>query len=255
MIKQKRLIRIEASLTPKQAVLLWLRQECRNKTTSEYARWLIQQPPAASPRWKVEKQVVEAIRAAMQAQDPHRIYHALRQVQMQTDFLILLVIRTNCVILDQSQVRWLKMALLYENLRNAVLSRHEASKEAEVLSEWATRVRQIVAELLSLQAASDLIQEKQFDGECILMKDVIEELKQQTTIAQNMLASYDKVASVACKPELATNSQNLREAVNEQASKTAGFIIALAKSKMLEDFGEHEAADGVVRPYFLESLE
>ena len=61
MVKQKRLIQIETSLTPKQAVLLWLRQEQQGKTSDNYARWLIERPPSASPRPRVGKQVVDAI--------------------------------------------------------------------------------------------------------------------------------------------------------------------------------------------------
>jgi hypothetical protein len=65
MINQKRLTRIETSLTPKQAVLLWLRQEHRGRTSTEYLRYMMQRPPSARPRARVETQVVDAIRAAM----------------------------------------------------------------------------------------------------------------------------------------------------------------------------------------------
>src|ERR1700687_534842 len=58
MLNQKRLIRIEASLTPKQAVLLWLRQEYQGRTSLEYGQWLIQRPASAAPRSRVERLVV-----------------------------------------------------------------------------------------------------------------------------------------------------------------------------------------------------
>jgi len=54
------------------------------------------------------------------------------------------------------------------------------------------------------------------------------------------------------QPELATDSEKLRKAVSELASKRAGWIVALAKSKMLDDFGEEEAADAILKPYVLE---
>jgi len=111
MLKQKRLIRIETSLTPKQAVMLWLREEHQGKVSDEYARWLIQRPASAAPRPRVGKQVADAIRAAMKGQEPARINQAVRQGQMYADFLVLLVNRTKWAILNDSQVRWLKIAL------------------------------------------------------------------------------------------------------------------------------------------------
>src|SRR5438445_680654 len=78
-----------------------------------------------------------AIRAAMKGQEPSRINHAVRQGQMYADFLVLLVNRTNWAILDDSQVRWLKIALFYERLRNAALS----NDEAQAVNEWAVILR------------------------------------------------------------------------------------------------------------------
>ena len=67
---------------------------------------------------------------------------------MQADFLILLVSRTNTVIMDDSRCRWLQMALLYEQLCNAALSGHDA----KALSQWAVRLRGVVTDVCALQA-------------------------------------------------------------------------------------------------------
>jgi hypothetical protein len=148
MINKKRLTHIEASLTLKQAVLLWLRQEHQGKTSMEYTRYMMQRPPGARPRARVETQVVDAIRAAMRGEETSRIHQAVRRGQMQADFLILLVSRTNTVIMDDSRCRWLQMALLYEQLCNAALSGHDA----KALSQWAVRLRGVVTDVCALQA-------------------------------------------------------------------------------------------------------
>jgi hypothetical protein len=247
LTKQKRLIRIEASLTPKQAVRLWLRQEHQGKTSDEYLRWMMQRPPSAAPRSRVGRQVVDAIQAAMRGQQPAQVHQAVRQGQMHTDFLILLVNRTNWVILDDSRCRWLQIALLHERLRNVALS----DDEGKAVNEWAVRLREFAIEMFSLQAASELIRGQYFDGECILLKDAIEDLEQQTKLVQNMMDAYDRVATEAGQPELASHSDAFRMVVNERASERAGFIVALAKSKMLDDFGEAEAADAVLKSHIL----
>jgi hypothetical protein len=186
----------------------------------------------------------------MKGQDPKQVSHALRQGQMAADFLILLVNRTNWVILENGQVRWLRIALLYERLHNVGLS----DDEGRELNEWAISLRTFAAELFSFQAATTLIQDKYFDGECILLKDAVAELEQQTTTVQTLIAAFDNAVIKAGQPEFVTNTDKLREAVRERASERAGYIAALAKSKMLDDFGEPDAADAVIKPYFLRGL-
>ena len=194
--------------------------------------------------------MADAIRAAMKGQEPGRINHAVRQGQMYADFLIMLVNRTNWIILNDSEVRGLKIVLFVERLRNAALS----NDEAQAVNEWAVILRGFVTELLSLQAANELICNKYFEGECILLKDVLEELEQQIKMVQNMMEAYDRVAIGAGQPERATNSERVGKIVSEQASARADYIVALAKSKMLDDFDEPEAADAILKPYFLEGL-
>ena len=103
--------------------------------------------------------------------------------------MILLVNRTNSVILDDSRCRWLQIALLYERLRNAALS----DDEEKAVNEWAGSLQLFATELFSLQAASELIRDRHFDGECILLKDAIEDLEQQTKIVQQWVGPWCQV--------------------------------------------------------------
>ena len=114
-------------------------------------------------------------------------------------------------------------------------------------------LRGFAIDLFSLQTASDLIRDRFFDGECILLNDAIEELERQTKLVQTMLDAYDHVATDAGQPELAIDPHEFRKTISARASEKADYVVALAKSKMLEDFGEHEAADATIKPYFLQS--
>lgn len=62
-------------------------------------------------------------------------------------------------------------------------------------------------------------------------------------------------AHAATEAGQATDPREFHMKVNARASKMADYIVALAKSKMLDDFGEHETADAVIKPHFLESLD
>lgn len=191
---------------------------------------------------------MDAIRAAMKGQDPRQINQAVRQGQMHTDFLILLVLRTNSAVLDDSRARNLQIALLFEQLRNAALSDDEES----AVTKWSANLQGFATELFAVPRASELIRDRYFAGQGILLKDASEDLEHQTKAIQVMIDSYDRVASEAGRPELMIGSDKLHQAVSEQGSHRAGYIVALARSKMLDDFGEDEAADALLRPYLLE---
>jgi hypothetical protein len=165
---------------------------------------------------------------------------------MYADFLILLVSRTNSAVLDDSRIHWLQISLLYEQLRNTALS----DDEEKAVNEWTLRLRAFASELFSLQRASQVIRDKYFDGESILFKDAIEDLEQHKKFVETMMHNYDRAAIEACKPELATDSDSFWNIVADLAFKKADFIIALAKSKMLNDFGETHAADAILMHIF-----
>lgn len=57
---------------------------------------------------------------------------------MYADFLILLVSRTNGVILDDSRCRWFQVALLYKKLRNVAPS----EDQEKVVNQWTVLVRE-----------------------------------------------------------------------------------------------------------------
>jgi hypothetical protein len=91
----------------------------------------------------------------------------------------------------------------------------------------------VVTDVCALEAASELIRDRYFDGECILLKDAIEDLEQQAKVVQTLMHNHDHVVIEAGQPEFATDSDKLQRTVNELASRRADYIVALAKSKTL----------------------
>jgi hypothetical protein len=244
-LNKKRLAQIEVSLTPKQAVLLWVRQEHQGKTFQEYSRWLIERPAAAAPRIRVERQVVRAILGAMKGEDAVRIQQAARQAQMEADFLILLVNRTNSLILDQSRSVWLRILALLTMIFNGVLRDKDAS---DALVDG---LQEAAAELFALPLAVERIQTRFFDGECVLAKDVKEDLDLPVMILRYFIADLDQELQKDGHPELVFDSDEFRSVVDDKASKKVLYIRALAKSGMLQSFGLREAARAVLRPCIL----
>jgi hypothetical protein len=245
MLNEKRLAEVELSLTPKQAVRLWLRQEHQGKTMRDYVLSLVERPASASPRSRVARQVVAAIQAAMKGQDPVRIQQAARQALMETDFLIVLVNRTNSEVLDQRRDVWFRIALLLAVLTNTVFRDEDSSDELEA------KLPEFAAELFALQLAVERIQARYFAGECILAKDVKESLDQSTMFLRYFLAALDAQLEEDGHPEVVIDSAEFRKVVDDKASRKVLYICDLAKSEMLQNFGRGDAANAVLRPFIL----
>ena len=65
MTLNKRLDKIERSLNPKQAVVLWLQEIQQYRNAWEYVQFLRGQPESEAPIYKITKQIGEMIRESM----------------------------------------------------------------------------------------------------------------------------------------------------------------------------------------------
>jgi hypothetical protein len=251
MISQKRLIKIEMGLTPKQAVLLWFRQEYQGKTSDQIINLLLQNPLSSAPRPKVARLVESSVRQAMKGHAADLIQTALRQGQMEADFLVLLVNRVNADIIDTGRERRLHLMLLHERLRVCSLS----EDEPKALFKWAAHVRRFAVEIFAVRAATQLIQDKFFDGERVLLSDVMNELHFEIKLTESLITAYDRVMCSAGRPGFAIESGKFRKGIQKQASEKAECIVAIAKSSMLDDFGETDAAERILRSHMLKSIQ
>jgi len=184
----------------------------------------------------------------MKGQDPVRIQKAARRANMETDFLILLVFRTNSVVQSESRSGWLRIGSVF--LRVAT-----ASSQSEDVSDDLVggQLREAATELFSIEVAVERIQARYFAGDCILSKDVKESLDQSTMFFRYFVAALDKDLEESGHPELVIDSVEFRSVVDDEASKKVLYICDLAKSEMLQNFGRGEAARAILKPYILGS--
>jgi hypothetical protein len=246
MISEKRLTQIEAALTPKQAVLLWLRDDHRGRTTREYVQRIIQRPASASPRSRVGRQVAAAVQTAMKGQDPVRVQQAARQARMETDFLILLVNRTNCVVCNRTSSEALRVESIFLRLSIAGRQGEDVSDDVDA------DLREAAAELFSLQLAVKRIEAQYFSGECILAEDVKERLDFQAMFLRCFLRGVDRELEESGDP-LVIGSDDFWNVVDSWASKKVLYVCALAKSAMLQDYSRGDEANALLKPYVLGS--
>lgn len=85
--------------------------------------------------------------------------------------------------------------------------------------------------LPSIRDASELIRNRYFDGESILLKDAAEDLEQQASAVQLTIDCHDCEVIDAGQPERAIDSCKFRKAIQEQASYRASYVVAQQKAQ------------------------
>lgn len=121
-----RLMKVETSLTPKQAVLLWL-QDARQQSLDDYTLAAFNENRTA--RDVVSQQIHKAIRESMKGKaDRELIDKAVHQAVRDGDLLVCLVIEANTLIRLNARADALQAALLLEQMRG-ILETDSASNE------------------------------------------------------------------------------------------------------------------------------
>jgi len=132
---KKRIEKIEGSLTPKQAVILWMQEAHRYRDMSEYVLFLRGQPDTAAPLWHLPDQVEQATRESMKSQSKEVIKAAVRRAVRDVFFLFHLHQQVNAKIMLEQRAWDLLRTVLAEYLHSMVtedtfrkLQRHTATR-------------------------------------------------------------------------------------------------------------------------------
>lgn len=113
---KKRLDQVEASLTPRQAVLLWMEEAHQFPNMPEYARSLKDEPESAWPMAKLPNQVANATRAAMKGMPKEEVSTAVRDAVRDVVFLYHLHQRVNMTVYESLEPFMLRANLLSTEL-------------------------------------------------------------------------------------------------------------------------------------------
>lgn len=104
-------------LTPKEAVICWIREAHQFDSPLEYGRWLLEQPEDASPLVRLPRQVVAACRKRNTGTPDHHLRDEIYQVQKDLLFLYFLHSRVNLRLLHEQEAFALRLTLLGQRLR------------------------------------------------------------------------------------------------------------------------------------------
>ncbi|MGB2754662.1 MAG: hypothetical protein WBD75_01935 [Phycisphaerae bacterium] len=270
---EKRLEKVEASLTPKQQILRWLDQVHGFQSEDKYCEWLKGQPASELPRVRMVEAAGDAARRAMRGEPAEVIERATRNAERDVIFLTELVLQLNTLVDQKGEVFSLRAALLARALQLAILSEVAGADSAVAavmpnpslrLSEIREETERLLGEICVLQGTVEIIRRRYFDGRPMVFPRKAAYLKAVWGAACALGCEYNRLVahrspSVEAdgaeggKPEDAPAAPGVidMEAVQAKAAAVAAaearFCVYLAKAEALALTGRIDEAVSLLK--------
>jgi len=120
----KRLDNAEMNLTPRQSMILWMREAHEFGSLQGYARWLLNQPDDAYPLIRMSRQVVGAVRARSKGNARDDVRDKIYRVQKDVLFLYFLHQQVEMKALVDHEAIQLRVIILIKEYRALVREKH-----------------------------------------------------------------------------------------------------------------------------------
>jgi len=166
----KRLQRIETSLTPKQAVLLWLKGMLELDCVS-YLEKSFAASPSEAPRFRIAEMVGQAVSKSLSQQKmkPELTAQVVRDAQKQADVLIVLVSHLQKCVRSECTFNAPHVLLLYEKLSRMLEQFvHQGRFEPEAWDLWRAVLMKRLLTMWQLREAIVAISARYYDGHPLL---------------------------------------------------------------------------------------
>jgi hypothetical protein len=177
----KRLQRIETSLTPKQAVLLWLKGMLELGLVS-YLEKSFAALPNEAPRARIGEMVGQALRKSLSQQrmKPELMASVVRDAQKQADALIVLIRQLHQCVHLECTVSAPYIVLLYETFKRLLEQFvHQDRFEPEAWDLWRAVLMKRLITMWQLREAIAVISASYYDGHPLLLAEDESKLNQK----------------------------------------------------------------------------
>jgi hypothetical protein len=260
---QRRIAKLEISLTPTQAVIRWLDEAHAFPSLDAYTRAMFSGPLVPTPLDSVVHSVEAGIRESMKGQPRDAVEKAVTQAARQAVFRCLLALRLNEVASEQAKLKgvtatalffWMR-ALASDGMVHEMMNRMNESTGHE--TSW-SRWREAVSGLLTNVYVEDearLSLEREFlDGHPSLFADVMadwtEALEQAERVAR-LAAFMDQVSGANPVTSIAEiDLVPRRAAVAADVAKRATYLADMARARTLDMCRQEERALQILARHF-----
>lgn len=251
----KRVRRIETSLTPKQAVLLWLK-ETRHLGLRGFVEDSLRKPRSEAPRARITEMVGNAAYESLckRKMKPELAQQVAREARKETDFLILLVWVLPRDVEEESRLNAPYVLLLFEKFHSMLEEFVRCDRfKPKMWKMWRAVLMLRLETMCKLSQTVDRISETYFDSQPLVFPEQSSDLDRHIHYLEDLAKAYNSLhGSIPdwTPIEIDALASSIREDVLAEVDKR----VVMAKSRSLNDFGESEAADKLMKPYELAML-
>jgi hypothetical protein len=255
MTLERRVTKLEESLSPTQLVLRWLAEAHAYGDIPAYAESQLAQDPPVAPLDRLAREAVGASRASMRGKRPELVDAAVRSALRETVFRFELVMRINVVaheLLDREEL----IAALFASQLALLLSESGGKRRPDDSHrrrlELIRRLALLrVDELLASREARSIVEARYLDGHGALFPELAARFDGQLRASQEVAASAVRAAEL---DGVAPGPPENPVALNARAGQLVADLVEPAKVEALDKVGEgrraFDIAAGWVRSKF-----
>ena len=245
---RKRIDKIEDSLTPRQAVLLWLEEASQFGSMRAYVLSLQGGPQSAFPLYRLPDQIERSVRRAMTGHPRPAVEAATAKAVRDVAFLYYLLVQINGRALADHRANCFQLMLVIERLRFFLLDEPLAGERHE---HWLEFVDNLSERLFALEGAETRIAAQYFGGRSPLFPDAAENLRSLQTQFVGMIELYnDRLLDADLRPKRGRKQvpppsidlEALRERSGDAAVSLVHELVTAAKVEALLMVGERKQA-------------
>jgi hypothetical protein len=239
MTSRHRVRAIELTLTPREVVLVWLRNALQAGPFVDGARL------APAPREAVMNEVSSTVRSGMKGQPELLAERAVLQARREADSLYNLVVKVNVAVLENSEQRQREYTFLSGHLGAEINGRVTKGRVENLRSE----VLLFLESVIVLDAAIAQVVSERLDGQSVLFRDCEAALQEQLQMAETISKHFNLLVGESDVAEI--NLDELRNILQSETDRRISIWVDLARLEMLNTFGTAEEMRAAMDRYFL----
>lgn len=266
MSAKRRLARLEGTLTPRAATLLWLTEAYGFPTLPAYIAWLIDQPPSVAPLYRVPEAAEAGVRAALRGEKRDVVERAVREAVRQAVFLVELVIRLNTAAEEAIRILGLCYAALFWQLRaisaeaqleTAGPSRGMSRERTARWSAWRGAVANLIGNLYLAEETRAHLERRYLERTSTLFPALAADWRVLREQAERLACLHDVVGPTSVKVDGARRRRGrspgrptidlrpLRAAACDRAPEEVASLVDAARAAALDALGDTDGATAI----------
>jgi hypothetical protein len=251
--------KLESSLSPRAATLLWLTEAHQFGSLPAYVDWLIDQPHSAAPMERVPKAAEAGAMAATKGQPPQVMHEAARKAVRDAIFLVDLVAEINNATHEATRLEGVRYAAMVWEMRAESFERQLTAIEpdagetnhAERWADYLARAKAWLIELYAVEDARILLEGRYFDGHAVLFPEQAADWTSLREGAESLVSIAHRIPVEEPSSRRGRTRRTrprgldltaLRASAAEQASSAAARVVDRAQTLALDALGDPEGA-------------